>query len=131
MRERGLVELATLPASMRVISMICEEHMTEQLRITRLAVHQYRWTLDDLGYDYNGFNLVYQAGNRLQAAGYVFTVETDAGITGEYAGGNGVSYAQVDMFAQYLIGKNPLERERIYNDLKRALRKHDRFGLGP
>jgi L-alanine-DL-glutamate epimerase-like enolase superfamily enzyme len=111
--------------------MICEEHMTEQLRITRLAVHQYRWTLDNLGYDYNGFNLVYEAGSRLQAAGYVFTIETDAGITGEYAGGNSVSYAQVGMFAQYLIGKNPLERERIYNDLKRALRKHDRFGLGP
>src|SRR3712207_6163422 len=105
--------------------------MTEHLRITRLTVHQYRWELDDLGVDYNGFNLVYQAGSRVQPVGYIFTIETDAGITGEYAGGNSVSYAQVDMVAQYLLGKNPLERERIYNDLKRALRKQDRFGLGP
>ena len=100
-------------------------------RITRLTVHQYAWELNDLGFDYNGFNLVYQAGNRLQPQGYVFTIETDAGVTGEYAGGNAVSYAQIGMVAHYLLGKNPLERELIYNDLKRALRKHDRFGLGP
>ncbi len=59
------------------------------------------------------------------------TIETEAGITGEYAGGVGVSYAQVAMVAQYLIGKNALEREKIWNDLKRALRKHDKFGMGP
>jgi L-alanine-DL-glutamate epimerase-like enolase superfamily enzyme len=35
------------------------------------------------------------------------------------------------MFARYLIGRNPLERELIYNDVKRALRKHDRMGIGP
>ena len=75
--------------------------------------------------------LVYQPGSRLPATGYVFAIETDAGITGEYVGGNSVSYAQVGMVAHYLLGKNPLERERIYNDLKRALRKHDRFGMGP
>jgi L-alanine-DL-glutamate epimerase-like enolase superfamily enzyme len=105
--------------------------MTRDLRIRRLTVHQYRWTLQDMGYDYNGFNHVYQKGGRTQQTGYVFTIETDAGITGEYAGGNGVSYAQVAMVAQYLIGKNALEREIIWNDLKRALRKHDRFGQGP
>jgi L-alanine-DL-glutamate epimerase-like enolase superfamily enzyme len=35
------------------------------------------------------------------------------------------------MVADYLIGRDPLQRELIYNDLKRALRKHDRFGIGP
>lgn len=105
--------------------------MTARLHITRLTVHKYGWDVRDLGYDYNGFNLVYEPGNRLRMAGYVFTMETDAGITGEYVGGNEVSYTQVGMVAQYLIGKDPLQRERIYNDLKRALRKHDRFGLGP
>ncbi|WDR05260.1 enolase C-terminal domain-like protein [Devosia rhodophyticola] len=35
------------------------------------------------------------------------------------------------MAARYLIGKNALHREVIWNDLKRALRKHDRFGMGP
>ena len=96
--------------------------MARHPRITRLTVWQYRWRLDDMGHDYNGFNQVYQPGNRLQQTSYLFTVETDAGVTGEYAGGNAVSYAQVGMVAQYLLGKNPLERELIYNDLKRALR---------
>ena len=105
--------------------------MAAELRITRLKVSQCAWEIDDLGVDYNGFNHVYQAGSRLRALGYVFRIETSEGITGEYVGGNAVSYAQIAMVAQYLIGKNPLERERIYNDLKRALRKHDRFGLGP
>ncbi len=100
-------------------------------KITRLTVHQYSWPIEDMGYDYNGFNMVYQRGNRIDATGYVFTIETDAGVTGEYAGGMSVSYTQVGMVAQYLLGKNPLERELIWNDLKRALRKHDRFGMGP
>ncbi len=105
--------------------------MTRNPRITRLTVHQYRWPQEDMGYDYNGFNHVYQPGGRIESTGYVFTIATDAGVTGEYAGGMGISYAQVAMCAQYLLGKNPLEREKIWNDLKRALRKHDRFGLGP
>ena len=105
--------------------------MTRDLRIRRLTVTQYQWTLRDMGYDYNGFNHVYLQGNALPQTGYVFTIETDAGITGEYAGGGSVSYAQVAMVAQYLIGKDALQRELIWNDIKRALRKHDRFGMGP
>ncbi len=105
--------------------------MARHPKITRLTVHQYNWPIEDMGYDYNGFNMVYQRGNRIEATGYVFTIETDAGVTGEYVGGMAVSYTQVGMVAQYLLGKNPLERELIWNDLKRALRKHDRFGMGP
>ena len=35
------------------------------------------------------------------------------------------------MVAEYLLGKNSLQREGIYNDLKRGLRKLDRMGIGP
>lgn len=105
--------------------------MASHPRITRLTVYQYSSELQDVGHDYNGFNLVYQKGGKLQSKGFVFTVETDAGITGEFAGGSAEAYAQVGMVAHYLIGKNPFEREKIYNDLKRALRKNDRFGIAP
>src|SRR6185437_16600513 len=107
------------------------DHVTAALKITRVSVHQYTREVHELGRDYNGFNNVYEAGARDRVHGYVLTIETDAGITGEYAGGDAASYAQVGMFAPYLIGRNPLERELIYNDLKRALRKHDRMGIGP
>lgn len=105
--------------------------MAKPLAITRLRVHEYAWELADARSDYNGFNLVYQPGGRVRSKGYVFTVETDAGISGHWAGGSREAYAQVAMVAHYLIGKNPLEREKIYNDLKRALRKNDRFGIAP
>ena len=101
------------------------------MKITRVTVWQYGWESRDLGVDYNGFNSVYEPGAKRQARGHILTIETDAGITGEYAGGDGVSYAQVASMARYLIGKDPLQREVLWNDIKRAQRKLDRLGLGP
>ena len=103
--------------------------MARSPRITRVQVHQYEWELEDMGTDYNGFNHVYQAGNRLPMSGHVLTVETDLGVTGEFVGG--VELSQLGIIGPYLIGKNPLERELIYNDVKRALRKNDRLVIGP
>ena len=61
--------------------------MARSLCITRLSVHRYTWQVADLGVDYNGFNNVYQAGSRTEHSGYILTIDTDAGITGEYVGG--------------------------------------------
>jgi L-alanine-DL-glutamate epimerase-like enolase superfamily enzyme len=105
--------------------------MARALRINRVAVSRYAWEIADLGLDCNGFNQVYQAGARRMESGYVLSIGTDAGLVGEYAGGTSASYAQVGMVAHYLLGRDPLEREKIYNDLKRGLRKHDRMGIGP
>jgi L-alanine-DL-glutamate epimerase-like enolase superfamily enzyme len=101
------------------------------LHIKRLTVRQYAFERSELGHDYNGFNHVFQAGAKIQDSGYVFTIETEGGLTGEYAGGSAISYAQLAMVAQYLLGRSALERELIWNDLKRALRKLDRFGMAP
>jgi L-alanine-DL-glutamate epimerase-like enolase superfamily enzyme len=103
----------------------------KDLRIKRLTVHQFGWTQRELGVDYNKFNQVYERGSKVERSDFVFTIETEGGITGEYVGGTGVSYAQVAMVAHYLIGRDALERELIWNDLKRALRKNDKFGMGP
>lgn len=105
--------------------------MSRALRISRVSVHRFAWDVPDMGVDYNGFNHVYSPGGCLRHSGYVFRIDTDAGISGEYVGGNAASYAEVGMVAQYLLGKDALDRERIYNDLKRGLRKHDRMGIGP
>jgi L-alanine-DL-glutamate epimerase-like enolase superfamily enzyme len=100
-------------------------------RITRISVYQYAHEARDLGTDYNGFNSVYQAGARREGQSHVLRIETDAGVSGEYGGGDAASYAQMAMFARYLLGRNPLERELIYNDVKRGLRKQDRMSIGP
>ena len=107
--------------------------MGNALKITGIDVHQYQWQAPNLGADddYNGFNLVYQPGPGQPRTGYILQIHTDQGITGEFAGGTAVDYAQIEMFTHYLLGRNPLERELIYNDVKRALRKYDRMSMGP
>ncbi len=105
--------------------------MPRQVKITRVTVTSYSYDVDNLGVDYNGFNHVYQPGSRASHVGHILTIDTDAGVTGEYAGGFAASYAQVAMVSAYLVGRDPLQRELIYNDLKRALRKQDRLGMGP
>ena len=104
--------------------------MAHQPKITRVEVFQYAYDVPDMGTDYNGFNSVYEAGSTAHNTGYVIKIDTDAGISGEYAGGMSSTYAQVGRVASYLIGRNALQRELIYNDLKRAMRKDDRMGIG-
>lgn len=99
--------------------------------ITALEVHQWQSSLQDMGYDYNGFNLVYEPGGRAPIGGYILKVYTDAGVVGEYAGGSALDYASLARFAPYLIGKSALERERIFTDVNRALRQVARIGLAP
>ena len=53
------------------------------------------------------------------------------GLAGEWLNGNPAEYATLPMFADYLIGKSALERERIYTDVKRALRQVARIGMAP
>lgn len=99
--------------------------------ITKFEVHQWKSSLKDMGYDYNGFNLVYEPGGSAPMGGYILKVFTDQGIVGEYAGGSALDYASLARFAPYLIGKSALERERIYTDVNRALRQVARIGLAP
>ncbi len=100
-------------------------------KITRIEVHEYEYTLPSLGRDYNGFNLIYVPGSAVTGRGHVLRIVTDAGVAGEYAGGSAADYAALAGFAHYLLGKNALERERIYTDVRRALRQLARIGLAP
>ena len=101
------------------------------LKITRIEVHEFNFDMNDVSKDYNGFNLVYKKGITQKGTTYATKVFTDQGITGEYVGGDSPSFAQFNMFANYLIGKDPTQRELIYNDVKRAMRKFDKMGMGP
>ena len=74
--------------------------------ITGVIVDRFTYKIAELGLDYNGFNQVYKADGCLEHSGFVLSITTDVGITGEYVGGSAASYAQVGMVVQYLIGKN-------------------------
>jgi L-alanine-DL-glutamate epimerase-like enolase superfamily enzyme len=100
-------------------------------KITRIELHEYAYTLDNLGTDYNGFNLVYTPGGKVEARGRIMRIFTDAGVIGEYAGVGDADAALLPRFKHYLLGRNALERERIYSDVNRAMRQVARIGLAP
>lgn len=91
--------------------------MPRNLRITRIVVTHFSFVVNDLGpEEHLGFDKVYRPGYRLDRDGSILSIETDAGITGEVPG----SIDRRD--ALYMLGRNPLERDTIWHDLKRAQR---------
>ena len=99
--------------------------------ITKLEIHEFQYTLDDMGRDYNGFNLVYEPGGKAKGSGKILRIFTDQGIVGEYAGGSNAEYSTIPQFWHYLKGRSALERERFYSDMRRALRQVARIGVAP
>ncbi|ADB61697.1 Mandelate racemase/muconate lactonizing protein [Haloterrigena turkmenica DSM 5511] len=99
--------------------------------ITRIEMMEFEYPLEDLGTDGNGFNLVYEPGSTLEATQLALKVHTDVDVTGEYVLVTSTSPDQIETYAKYLVGKNPLKRERHWSEIKRALRKYDRMGIGP
>jgi L-alanine-DL-glutamate epimerase-like enolase superfamily enzyme len=100
-------------------------------RITRIESTEFEYPLADVGVDDAGFNLVYEPGTTTTRKLFAVKVHTDTGVTGEYVGGNSPAAAQYNTVANYLVGRNPLDRESHWSELKRALRKYDRMGIGP
>ena len=99
--------------------------------ITKIEIHTYECERENLGKDYNGFNLVYEPGSRIKSQGSVLRIETDQGIVGEYAGGSGAEYSTLPTFVHFLIGRSALQRELIYTEVRRALRQVARIGFAP
>jgi L-alanine-DL-glutamate epimerase-like enolase superfamily enzyme len=94
-----------------------EVSTASDFRITRLTVTHYATELAELSLDEHlGFDSVYTPGGSLRSSGSILTIETNVGVTGEAPG-------SVDArSAGYLLGRNPLQREIIWHDLKRAQR---------
>jgi L-alanine-DL-glutamate epimerase-like enolase superfamily enzyme len=92
--------------------------------ITEIETITFGYELADVGTDEHGFNLVYEPGSTLERESTLLRIETDDGLTGV---GFGDTKPQV---ARYLLGKNPLKRERHWSEIKRALRQYSGRALG-
>lgn len=92
---------------------------------------EFSYPIEDVGTDDNGFNLVYDPGMTTERKLFGLQIHTDEGIVGEYVGGNSPAFAQINTVADYLLGTNPLVRERHWSELKRGLRKYDQMGISP
>ena len=98
--------------------------------ITKLELVVFEHKIEHLGTDYAGFNQVYDPGAVLTNHPTIFRIHTDVGIVGEYPAGDAQRATHyLDTVTHYLLGKNPLEREHIFNDLKRGLRHTDRTAM--
>lgn len=98
-------------------------------QITGVESIEFTYPIEDV--DRVGRKLVYLPGSRVERRTYATRVETDVGVTGEYVGGAAPGFEQLKLIGDLAIGRSPYERERIWTDAKRALRKYDRTGIGP
>lgn len=99
--------------------------------ITRIENVEFAYPIEDVGTGANGFDPMYEPGATMERRLFGLRIHTDAGVTGEYVGGNSAAAAQINVVADYLVGRDPLRRERHWSEINRGLRKYDRMGLGP
>jgi L-alanine-DL-glutamate epimerase-like enolase superfamily enzyme len=101
--------------------------------IDRVEVHEFTFDLADVGWDAGGFNVVYEPGNTLTLSKYAVVVCTADGGRGEYValwGGTPMALGQTLALAPHLLGRDAHQREKIYDDFKRAHRQYDHMGFG-
>ena len=104
--------------------------MKDELIIENVEVYQYEWKLKDVGVDVTGSIGMYNPGEELIRTNGALRIITNKGIVGEFAGWPFLEAIMLPNIGQYLIGKNPLERERIYRDTKIFSRQYGRVGIG-
>lgn len=100
-------------------------------RIERIETIEFSYRLDDVGTPPGGFDVVYDPGNVMERRLFGIRIHVDDGYVGTYIGSNSPGAAQINVVAPYLVGRDPLARERHWSEVKRALRKYDRMGIGP
>jgi len=103
-------------------------------KIDRVEIHEFTYEAIDVGMDAGGFNLVYQPNGRQKLSKFAIVIQTADGVRGEYValwGATSMSLGQTRMLAPHLIGRDAMQRERIFDDFKRALRQYDHMGHGP
>ena len=97
--------------------------------ITRIETVEFGYPLEDVAK--RGRKLVYMPGSTIERLTYATQIETDVGVTGTYVGGTSPGFEQLELIGDLVVGRSPHERERIWTEVKRTLRKYDRVGIGP
>ena len=92
--------------------------------ITELETVTFEYELPDVATDGNGFNLVYEPGSTLTREGSILRIHTDDGLVGETGG------SVTRPTAEYLLGKDPLDRERHWSEIRRYHRQMSTGDIG-
>ena len=100
-------------------------------KITEIETVSFTYPIDDASMDPTAGKLVYTPGETYERTAHGVRITTDTGLRGEYIGATGVGLAQVDLCAEYLLGRESLKREKHWDAMRQILRKYDQMGLGP
>lgn len=103
--------------------------MKDRPTITKIELFEFTDTLKDIGLDETGAIPTYIPGCSMPRKNAAIRIHTNLGIIGEHAG-SAHDVSTFNIYAKKLIGRNPLERESIYKDLKLTLRQMGRVGMG-
>lgn len=102
--------------------------------ITRVVCTVFSYPVENMGTSGRGGGATYRPGDVIDRRVSAIRIETDCGVHGEYISANSPPdhiFAQMGMIAPSLLGTNPFDRERLWSDFQRDLRKYDRMGNGP
>ena len=99
--------------------------------IDHIETVEFAYPLQDVGTPPGGFDIVYDPGATMERRLFAVRVSCSDGLVGEYVGSNSPGAAQMNIVAEYLVGRDPTRREHHWSEVKRALRKYDRMGIGP
>jgi L-alanine-DL-glutamate epimerase-like enolase superfamily enzyme len=99
------------------------------MKVVKIELHVYQTEMRDFAWKKG--NMAYSPGDVTTQKGHVIRVISDAGTYGEFAGGTEAEYSTLPLITEYLLGQDPLDRERIYSDVRRMLRQIARVGFAP
>jgi len=105
--------------------------------IDRVEIHVFTYNVKNLGLAGQSAagvgNLAYVPGSTMQQTRFAVRIRCDDGAEGAYVThwvGTPSSLGHAQMLAPYLVGRDPEQREQIYDDLKREVRAYDHMGHG-
>ena len=106
--------------------------------INRVEIHTFSFDIDNVGLGAHSAtgvgNLIHLPGAKFKATRFAIRILCNDDAQGEYVThwvSTPSTLGQMQMLAPNLIGRDPEERELIYDDLKREVRAYDHMGHGP
>ncbi len=107
-------------------------------KIQRVELTAFSFDVGNLGLSKRGAagvgNMIFVAGGKLKCTRYAIRIRCEDGAEGAYVThwvGTPSTFGQMQMLAPNLVGRDPEQRELIYDDLKREARAYDHMGHGP
>ena len=105
--------------------------MKDRPKITKVEVRQFSYQIKDLAPHPQVRIPVWEPGAVLSGEAHLLRIFTDVGITGEFLGGRAAEYSAFPMIMPSLLGRNALERDAIYQDVKHVLQQTVPTAISP